>query len=128
MKSPCGFFSGGKCGYVIGLGCGDGRLVFAAASKNARAIGYEFSVPTYALAKFLSLFHPGSKIYLRDFWKQDYHDADVIFCYLLSNSMQTFKKIIWPQLKPGCKVISHAFAMKGIEPAYKGEGVVMYVK
>ena len=31
---------------VYDIGCGDGRLLIAAAKKGARAIGYEHSVPT----------------------------------------------------------------------------------
>jgi SAM-dependent methyltransferase len=113
---------------VYDLGCGDGRLVFAAAKKRARAVGYEFSVPTFLIAKFLSLFHRGATIQMRDFWKQDYTDADVIFCYLLTESMQTFKKVVWPQLRPGTRVVSHSFKMKGIEPRKKEGSVVLYVK
>ncbi len=96
---------------VYDLGCGDGRLVFAAAKKKAKAVGYEFSIPTFLLARCLSFFHPGASIQMRDFWKQDYKDADVIFCYLLTESMQTFKRIVWPQLRPGTRVVSHSKCM-----------------
>lgn len=113
---------------VYDLGCGDGRLVFAAAKLGANAIGYEFSVPTFLFAKLRSLFSPRTTIQMRDFWKQDYRDADVIFCYLLTETMVTFKTIVWPQLKPGCRVVSHTFSMKDITPIYKEEGVVVYEK
>lgn len=112
---------------VYDLGCGDGRLVFKAVDHKAKAIGFELSLPVYVYAKILSFFRGGS-IRLRNFWRQDLSDADVIFCYLLTDSMQTFKKRIWPTLKPGTRVISHAFAMKGIEPVKQIDNVRLYVK
>ncbi len=113
---------------VYDLGCGDGRLIFAAATRGATAVGYEFSIPTFLIAKFRSFFHRRSKIQMRDFWKQNYNDADVIFVYLLPETMQTFKRVVWPQLKSGTRVVSHAFKMEGIEPATKEGTVVLYVK
>lgn len=110
------------------LGCGDGRIVFAAAKAGAHATGYEVSVPTYILAKFKSLFNQRSEISIKNFWSQDYKDADVIFCFLLTETMQKFYDRIWPDLKPGCKVVSHAFKMKQLEPAARVDNVVMYIK
>ncbi len=113
---------------VHDLGCGDGRLIFAAARKGAKAIGYELSLPVYLIAKVQSWFRPGSKVFYRNFWSQKYKNADVVFCYLLTSTMQTFEKKIWPQLKPGCKVISHSFRMKGVKEKESKNGVVLYVK
>jgi SAM-dependent methyltransferase len=113
---------------VYDLGCGDGRLVFAAAEEGADAVGYEFSVPTFVYAKLRSLFRKRVSIRYGDFWKRDYADADVIFCYLLTDTMQTFKRQIWPQLKPGCLVVSHAFKMKDVEPIQMEKGLIVYRK
>lgn len=113
---------------IYDLGCGDGRIVFLAARQGAIAVGYERSLLTYLVAKIGSLFVTNSSIRFADFWKQDFRDADVIFCYLLTKSMDKFYRTIWPTLKPGTRVISHAFTMKELTPAYHGEGVVVYVK
>mgnify|MGYP003394391697 CR=1 FL=1 len=113
---------------VYDLGCGDGRFVFAAAAAGANAVGYELSIPVWLLAKVRSFFHPRSSIQYKNFWKQDYHDADVIFVYLLPKTMQTFKKKIWPQLRKGTRVISHAFAMEGVKPEKKEGTVMLYIK
>ncbi|TSC57869.1 MAG: putative RNA methylase [Candidatus Peregrinibacteria bacterium Greene0416_62] len=56
---------------VVDLGCGDGRLVFAAAKEEASATGYEMSVPAYIIAKARSLFHPGARICFGNFWHQN---------------------------------------------------------
>ncbi|MBI3618652.1 hypothetical protein HY213_01290 [Candidatus Peregrinibacteria bacterium] len=113
---------------VYDLGCGDGRIVFAAAALGARAIGYEFSVPTYLLAKCRSFLHPGAVIRFGDFWKQDERDADVIFCYLLIKSMPRFEREIWPRLRRGCRVVSHAFRMENIPVTREDHGAYLYVR
>ncbi len=114
--------------HVYDLGCGDGRIVFAAAKAGAHATGYEFSLPMYLIAKLGSYAHSGTRIEYKNFWTQDYADADVIFCYLLTSSMQTFKHKIWPNLKPDCRVVSHAFRMDGVAPTAEKNGVILYVK
>ncbi len=113
---------------VYDLGCGDGRLVFAAAAAGARATGFELSLPTFLLARIRALRHPGARILLRNFWRSDLRDADVVFCYLLPETMQTFHRTLWPQLKSGCRVVSHAFKIEGMTPAASAPGVVLYVK
>ncbi len=113
---------------VIDPGCGDGRLVFDAAAQGAKSIGYEFAIPAYAYAKLRSFFHPGSTIRFGDFWQQDYTHADIILCYLLPETMQKFHTLIWPQLKPGCRVVSHAFRMKDIKPKKSEQGIHLYIK
>lgn len=113
---------------VFDLGCGDGRIVFAAAAEGAKAVGYELSVPTFLLARFRSLFKPKAKILYRNFWSQDYRNADVIFCFLLTDTMQKFYQHIWPQLKPGCRVVSNAFKIKNLNPQASDGQAVLYVK
>ena len=113
---------------VHDLGCGDGRLVFAAAKLGANATGYEISLPTFLLAKLRGIFHPKARILYRNFWHVDLRNADVIFCYLLPSSMQTFKEKIWPTLKPGCRVISHAYRMEDVAPEIEKNGIIRYVQ
>lgn len=108
------------------IGCGDGRLVFSAAPYVKKAIGYELSIPLYLFAKLKSLFKKRSEIRYGNIWKQDYKDADVIFCYLLPASMKRFYKEIWPTLKPGTRVISNAFQIHDLKPAKKDDKVYLY--
>jgi SAM-dependent methyltransferase len=110
------------------LGCGDGRLLFAASKEGATAIGYELSIPVYIWAKIKSFFYPRVTVKYRDFWTQDYKEADVIFCFLLVQTMEKLEKDVWPTLKPGCKVISNSFRLPNIKPAFEKNGVRMYIK
>jgi len=112
---------------VFDLGCGDGRILRVAAEKGAHATGYELSVPTLFLAKFRTRKHRNVSVRYADFWKKDYRDADVIFCYLLIQKMKVFHEKIWPTLKPGTRVVSHAFPMP-IKPAARDGDALLYVK
>jgi len=112
---------------IYDLGCGDGRLIFQATQQGADATGFELAFLPYLSAKLQSFFRGGSIRY-GDFWRKDVSDANVIFVYLLTESMQTFKQRLWPSLKPGTRVISHAFSMHGIEPTEQSGKVRLYVK
>lgn len=113
---------------VYDLGCGDGRLLIAAAAKGATAIGYELSLPTLLLACLRARGNKRVSICYGDFWKKDLSDADVIFCYLLLDKMAQFERDVWPSLKPGCRVVSHMFPMPTEKPAKREGKVMVYVK
>lgn len=113
---------------VYDLGCGDGRLLRAAAAHGACAIGYELSLPTYLLAKIRCAFHPRTRVRFGNFWKQAYDDADVIFCFLVPSVMQRFHDEIWLRLQPGCRVLSNAFPIPGLQHVTTENGVYLYEK
>lgn len=119
----------GRNDIVYDIGCGDGRLVFSSAPFAKKAIGYELSIPLYLFAKFLSLFK-SSKAEIRygNMWKQNFSDADVIFCYLLPSSMKKFYGQIWPTLKPGTRIVSNSFQIHSIKPIKKDDKVYLYKK
>lgn len=108
------------------LGCGDGRLVFSASRHAKKAIGYDLSIPLVLYGKIISFFYPKSSIRFGNIWKQDYSDADIIFCYLLPNAMKQFHKKIWPKLKPGTRVISNAFQIHEVKPKEVEDKVYVY--
>jgi SAM-dependent methyltransferase len=120
-----------KNSIVYDLGSGDGRFVFAAAKLNAKkSIGYELSLPIYILTKTRSFFYKNADIRYKNFWndQKNYSDADVIFCFLLIKPMQKFKTEIWPNLKPGCLVISNIFSLPDTKPIFDKEGIRVYKK
>jgi hypothetical protein len=109
------------------MGFGDGRLIFAAAKQSKKAIGYELSIPLYLFGLIRKVVSR-SKVHIRfgDIWKQDYRDANVIFCYLLPKAMTRFYKEVWPTLKPGTRVISNAFTIHEIQPIQVEDKVYLY--
>lgn len=115
---------------VYDLGCGDGRIIRAIAKKKVKkAVGYEFSIPTYLYAKLkTALFGGGEKIKFGNFWNKDFSDADVLICFFLDRTMRDFERKIWPKLKTGSRVVSNEFKMKSVKPEKKQDSVYLYVK
>ncbi len=113
---------------VYDLGSGDGRLVFSASKFAKKAIGYELSVPLFLFSKLRSILYPKASIRYGNFWQKTYDDANIIICYLLPGTMKKFHERIWPNLKPGTRVISNAFQMHDIKPVKKEEKVYLYIK
>jgi SAM-dependent methyltransferase len=104
---------------VYDLGCGDGRIVVAAAKKyGCKAIGYDIdprrvkeSLQNVAKNNVGHLV----RIEQKDIFTLDLSKANVITLYLLP---ELNVKLI-PQLeklKPGSRIVSHDFAMRGVEP------------
>lgn len=102
---------------VFDLGCGDGRLVFAAAKKTNNAFGVEISRIVFFLARFRQfLFKEKGKLIRGSLWDIDLKNADVIFLYLLPPMMQKFEIDVYPKLKKGTRIISHGFKFPTLFP------------
>jgi tRNA A58 N-methylase Trm61 len=104
--------------YVIDLGSGDGRIVLAAARRNAKSLGIELD-PELVRTSRETVRNSGlsdkASIYRGDIFKQDLSDATVITMFLkpLVNVQ------LRPQLdalKPGVRIVSHMFSMPGAKP------------
>ena len=111
---------------VYDLGCGDGRIVITAAKKyGARGVGVDIdpvrvkeSRANVAKAKVEKLV----TIRQADIFELDFSDADVVTLYLLPE----LNVRLMPQLrklKPGSRIVSYDFDMKGAKPAQVYEGV-----
>ena len=104
---------------VYDLGCGDGRIPIMAAKKyGVKAFGWD--IDPKRVAESLEIIDKINvkdlvTIKLGDIFELDLSKADVITLYLLP---QLNVKLI-PQLeklKPGCRIVSHDFAMEGVRP------------
>jgi precorrin-6B methylase 2 len=105
---------------VYDLGCGDGRIVIAAAQKfKAHAVGIEIRRDVYegTLAKVASLgLSDQVKIVHDNALKYDLSPADVVTLYLLTSSNERLKPILMRDLKPSARVVSHDFEIRGWKP------------
>lgn len=103
---------------VYDLGCGDARLLIKANKRyGARAIGIEISPFIYCLAVICTWIYRADVTLIRgDALNRGYNDADVIFCYLLPDMLQTLVSNLG-HLKPNCRIISHQFEIPGWTPS-----------
>jgi SAM-dependent methyltransferase len=95
------------------LGCGDGKLVFAAAKAGADATGYEISLLPYLIAKVKSFYIKNSRIEFRDFWNQNFSDADIVYVFLTPKVNPKAKEKLGGELRPGTKVVAYTWPLDG---------------
>jgi SAM-dependent methyltransferase len=105
---------------VYDLGCGDGRLVITAAKKyGARGVGVDIDperiAESQANAKAAGVEQLVS-FKLQDALEVDVSPATVITLYLLSSSNLKLRPILTRQLRPGARIVSHAFSMGDWRP------------
>jgi precorrin-6B methylase 2 len=100
--------------FVIDLGSGDGRTVIAAAKRGARAMGIEYNPDMVELSKRNAEKEgvAGKANFMKaDLFESDFSQATVITMYLLpSINVKLRPKIL--DLKPGTRIVSHAFTME----------------
>jgi precorrin-6B methylase 2 len=103
--------------YVIDLGSGDGRIVIAAAKRGARALGVEYNPDMVELSQSNALKEgvSGKASFMQaDIFETDFSQATVLTLYLLpSLNMKLRPKIL--DMRPGTRVVSHAFNMEDWE-------------
>jgi len=117
---------------VYDLGCGDGRIVVAAArAYGAKAIGIDIDPQRIseanANAKTAGV-EGRVKFILGDLFQQDFKDATVVTLYLL-NQLNLKLRPTLMKLKPGTRIVSHAFDMGDWEPEQKQDvgGTTIYL-
>jgi SAM-dependent methyltransferase len=104
---------------VYDLGSGDGRIVITAAKKGARAVGFDVdgdlvkeSRENIRKAGLEQL----AEIKQQDILTVDLSPATVVTMYLLPDVNLKLKPNVLSQLKPGSRVVSHAFDMGDWKP------------
>jgi len=117
----------GRNDIVYDLGCGDGRIVIAAARKHgARGVGIDLDPERIADAREnarsagvegRTTFRTG------DLFKEDFSDATVVMLYLFPQINQKLRPQLWRQLRAGTRVVSNSFDMGPEWPAERTERV-----
>ncbi len=102
------------------LGSGDGRIVITAAQKyGAKAVGVEISEPLVRTANE-NIRHAGlearASIIRGHLLDVDLSEADVVTLYLLTSSNEQLRPNLEKYLKPGARVVSHDFQIRGWKP------------
>ena len=117
-----------KTDVVYDLGCGDGRLVIAAARRCRKAIGIEIDPIRYFISnlkiKFLGL--KSAKIVIGNLFNHNLKDADVVFLFLNQKSNNKLQEKL-SKLKKGTRIVSHYWIFKGWKPVKKDEKLRIYL-
>jgi precorrin-6B methylase 2 len=100
---------------VYDLGSGDGRTPIAAAKEHgARGVGVEFNPKLVALSR-QNAEQAGVADRVRfinaDLFETDLSEASVVTLYLLGSLNQRLLPKLRHDLKPGSRIVSHAFTM-----------------
>ncbi|MBI2753699.1 MAG: methyltransferase domain-containing protein [Betaproteobacteria bacterium] len=106
--------------YVIDLGSGDGRIVIAAAKQyGAQGLGVDIDRGLVELSREnarragvanRAVFEE------RDVLATDLSRATVVTIYLLPSLVDALQPKLLDELRPGAKIVAHAFPMKGWKP------------
>ncbi len=99
------------------LGCGDGRIVIAAAERyGARGVGIDIDPRRIEESKKNAVESGVDglvKFYVQDATKVDVSEATVVTLYLLPESNELLRPKFEKELKPGAYVISHNYNIPG---------------
>ena len=99
---------------VYDLGSGDGRIVIAAARYGARGVGIEID-PYRVYQARLNAERAGvaDRVTFRqkDLFEADFSDATVVTLYLLPEVNRKLRPLLFDQLDPGSRVVSHNFGL-----------------
>jgi SAM-dependent methyltransferase len=106
---------------VYDLGSGDGRIPIAAAKKyGARGVGLDINpdriTESRANAKAAGVEHL-VEFREQDVLTADFSEATVVTLYLLASANAQLRPVITKQVRPGTRIVSHAFSMGPTWPA-----------
>jgi SAM-dependent methyltransferase len=100
---------------VYDLGCGDGRMVIAAAKKyGTRGVGVDLDPARIREAKAnakLAGVEGMVTFRVEDMFQTDISEATVVLLYLLPELNRRLKPKLFGELRPGARVVSHDWDM-----------------
>lgn len=121
---------------VYDLGCGDGRMVIAAAKKfGTRGVGIDLDPARIKEARANAKAQGVDELVtfrVADLFETDLREATVVMLYLLPELNRRLKPKLFAELRPGARVVSHDFDMGRDWPADRyvklgQDGIYMWV-
>lgn len=112
---------------ILELGCGDGKVLIAAAQRGVNSVGYELN-PMLALLCWLRTrrYRKNVIVIWGDFWKKPWPEAEAIFTFLLPKYMKKLDKKVIQFAHNPVKLVSFAFEVPDKKPAATKDGVFLY--
>lgn len=101
---------------VLELGSGWGGVSLALAKKTS-VRAFEKALVPWCFSLLRGAFLPSKpKLLRKDFFKEPFSNADVIYCYLYPNAMQRLAPKFAKELSRGAIVYSNSFQIPGKKP------------
>ena len=105
---------------VYDLGCGDGRIVVASVRKyGARGVGIDLRRDLIELASYnarLAGVSNRARFVQQDVFETDLRPATVVTLFLLPAVNEGLRPKLLRELKPGTRIVSHAFPIGNWKP------------
>ncbi len=112
---------------LLELGCGDGKVLIAAARQGIHVVGYELN-PILALIAWARTrrYRRQVRVVWGNFWRRDWPATDAIFVFLLPRYMTKLDQRITQTVSKPVKLISFAFDVPGRKITKQVAGVYLY--
>lgn len=111
---------------LLELGCGDGRVMRAAAARGIKCVGYELNPILVLIARMNTLrFRRLVTVRWGNYWKAQWPKADGIYVFLLDKYMKRLDDKIASEHTP-IKLASFAFKIPGKKPTKQKAGIFLY--
>jgi 16S rRNA A1518/A1519 N6-dimethyltransferase RsmA/KsgA/DIM1 with predicted DNA glycosylase/AP lyase activity len=113
---------------MLELGCGDGRLLKAAARRGIYAVGYELNPLLFIYAKLATWHYRNyARVVWGNYWTADWPKADGMYAFLLKPYMSKLhNKVVQYTDKRPFRVVSYAFQIQEKKPAAEKDGMFLY--
>lgn len=116
---------------VYDLGCGDGRILLAAARRyHARAVGIEIDPLRYLWCQFLITILGQRKqiqIIFGNLFTKNLSEADVVICYLMPDALTKLEKKFKTELRSGTRVVSNRFTFPTLDKIQEDGDAILYL-
>jgi SAM-dependent methyltransferase len=112
---------------LLELGCGDGKVLVAAAERGICVVGYEINPLLLLLCWLRTRRYKGLvRLRLANFWRADWPQADAVYGFILPRLMAKLDQKIIREHRAPLKVVSFAFPIAHKEPVQERDGIYLY--
>lgn len=113
---------------LMDIGSGDGRIVFAGATRGARCIGIEINPLLYWKSRWTQYRRGIQNVEFRreNLWDVDLRDVDVLTLFFIHHKMEKMKQKIVKEMKPGARVVSQGFHFPDWQPEAEDGKIYLY--
>ncbi|MGH7157667.1 MAG: SAM-dependent methyltransferase [Candidatus Saccharimonadales bacterium] len=112
---------------MLELGCGDGRVLLAAAQRGWRVVGIELN-PLLVLVARLATWRYRNQVRILwgDYFRVRWPEAQGIFTFMIPRQMAKLDGHIRAHVLRPVRLVSFAFAIPGKKSARQRDGVFLY--